>query len=704
MNMSVRNVLLVCLFSSLVCLPLLPAGAPERSLDALVQTLGSAVSGNRARDYTMRLWQHDKWNTLPAWKSTAREAQSIMKERGLDEAEIVETPADGRMQYGTWTNPVGWDVRQATLEVTEPAGLPDEYRLLCNYLDNPTSLNMFSCPTPPGGLETELVLVDSPDPATLGSANARGKIILTSSDPGRLKRYLDRYGIRGILSDTIESNNRDLIDANNWNNTWSDQPGGWLMNASDSKDTFSFSISQKKGNYLRNLIRRGKTVKVRAVIDSRYYTDDTLPYVTGCVRGSGSEGEEVLIVGHMYEWGANDNCTGASSILESVGTLRDLIGAGLLPRPKRSIRVWLGFELYGSMAFTMNNLDRLRTKTIAAVCCDSPAADYDLSTTAFTIAMNFNACPSFTDAVWPEVAGNYYRRYSPHKLWAVTPFKSGLDNFFGEPLIGVPLNAVTMDNGGHLHHNSTDTIDKVDPRTLRDLSTLNAVYLYYMANLGYQDVPFLAGRAFDKAVDVIVEKKREFGSRLAAVHDGVEVGKILAEGTKAIEYYTGLEQKMLASIQKIASADRLPETRVLLSRYVDDIGEFGKRAVLQFQEEVEDKARVQSINIVQYDRNDGAWEKEAALIIPRRTKVGTLTLDGIPVEEWKGVRSAPSWWQADNWAAASYFWCDGIRNLKEIRELVELEAGVPMQDFDLIAYYRFLEKYKMVEFVDGTIR
>jgi hypothetical protein len=698
---SAKKVFLSCFLCSLVCLPLLPVGAPENDLDTLMQTVVSKISGNRARDYTMRLWQHDKWNTLPAWKRTAREAQAIMRERGFDEAEIVDTPADGTTQFGTWTNPVGWDVKKATLEVTEPPGLPDQYRLLCNYLDNPTSLNMFSCPTPSGGIDAELALVDNPDPAALERANARGKIILTSSDPGRLKRYLDKYGIPGILSDTIESNNRDLIDANNWNNTWSDVPGGWLMNAADSKNSFSFSVSQKKGNYLRNLIRQGKTVKVRAVIDSRYYSDDSLPYVTGCVRGSGGEGEEVLIVGHMYEWGANDNCTGSASILESVGTLHELIASGALPRPKRSIRVWLGFEMYGSMAFTMHNLNRLRTKTIASVCCDSPAADYDLSTTAFAIGMNFNACPSFTDAVWPEVAGRYYRRYSPDKLWTTHPFMSGLDNFFGEPSIGVPLNAVTMNNGGHLHHNSTDTIATVDPRTLRDLSTLNAVYLYYMANADFEDVPFFVGLAFEKAANVIAEKKRGFSSRLAAAHDGAEVGKILAEGTRTIEYYTGLEQKMLASIQRIVGADKLPETRTLLSRYVDDVADFGKRITLQFQEEVKNRGKAQSIDIVQYAGTDGSWAKEAALIIPKRTKVGSLTLDGIPVEEWKEVRSAPTFWEARNWAAASYFWCDGTRNLKEIRELVELEAGVPMRNFDLIAYFRFLEKYKMVEFVKG---
>ena len=95
----------------------------------------------------------------------------------------------------------------------------------------------------------------------------------------------------------------DFINAYRWLNGWSDMPGGWLMNDYDSKNQFRFSISHKKGEYLRNLLRQGRKVVVRAKIDSRYYTDDSLPYATGCIKGTGKEGEEVLIVGHLYEWG-----------------------------------------------------------------------------------------------------------------------------------------------------------------------------------------------------------------------------------------------------------------------------------------------------------------------------------------------------------------------------------------------------------------
>ncbi|MFC1694072.1 M28 family peptidase [Candidatus Latescibacterota bacterium] len=662
-------------------------------MNKVLEEVKREISGNRARDYTMRLWQYDKWYTVPMMNKAAKEALTIMKERRFDEAEIVDTPLDGITQHGTWTNPIGWDVKQATLEVIEPLNLPDEYRYLCNYLDNPTSLIGWSCPTPPDGLETELVLLGSANREALNKLDARGKIILISSNTGGMKKYLDEFGVPGLVSDQIEGRNRYFINANNWMNTWSDRPGGWLMNAADSKN--GFSISQKKGNYLRNLLRRGRKVVVRATIDSRYYNDGSFPYVTGCVRGTGNE--EVFIAGHLFEWGANDNSTGCASILEAMGVLNNLITSGRLPRPRRSIRCWLGQEIYGSLAFTVHNLDKLRNNTIAAVCCDTSAENYDFATTAMSVTMSFNACPSFTDGVFTEIAGRYYSRYAPNKLWKTRPFATGIDNFFCEPMIGVPTNAISMNNGGHLHHNSMDTIEKTDPRTLAELSVLNAVYLYYMADAGYPELSVITRLTFDRGISVIMDKAGEMQGRITEANDGISLGKALHDGTKAIEYYTGLQKQALAGIERIVADGEKDKAAKYLSNYIKDTEVIGKIQVKQFTEEVKAKAKENSIKTVKYEKKEGQWEHEAASIIPKRNYVGSLTFDGIPVEELMG---SARWWSARNWSAASYWWADGERNLNDIKELVELEAGRPVRNFDLIKYFKFLEKYDMVEFVE----
>jgi hypothetical protein len=664
-------------------------------MEELVDVLQTEISGERAREYTMRLWQYDKWYTMPMMQKSAAEAEAIMNERGFDEAEVVDTPADGVTQHGTWTNPIGWDVTQATLEIVEPANVPDEYKYLCNFLHNPTSLVGWSCPTPADGVTTELVLLENASSEGLSRIDARGKIVLVSAHPGGMKRHLDANGALGLVSDYIEGHNRDFINANNWMNTWSDNPGGWLMNASDSKNNFGFSISQKKGAYLRNLLRSGQKVVVRAKVDSRYYTDDVFPYTAGGIKGTGDE--DVLIAGHLFEWGANDNSTGCASILEALGTINDLIARGVLPRPKRSIRAWLGQELYGSLAYTAHNLERLRTKTIAAVCCDTAAENYDSATTVMNVMLNFNACPTFTDAVFPAIAGTYFDNYAPQRAWLVKPFSSGKDDFFGEPMIGVPLNAISMNNGGHLHHNSMDTIEKTDPRTLRELSILNAAYLYYMADAGLPEVPLVARLRYDMGVGAILEKTSQMMDRLDAADGGAAIGKSLHDGIRTVEYYAGLQKTAMSTIERLVGDDDKKAVEKQLAPYLKDIDAFTKTQVRRLRDEAKRVADAQSVKIVKFSKEVTDWEREAAKIVPKRMVFGSLTLDGIPVEEWREVRGAARWWSPTNWALTSFWWADGKRNLNEIKELMELEAGREVRNFDLINYFTFLEKYDMVE-------
>jgi len=493
----------------------------------------------------------------------------------------------------------------------------------------------------------------------------------------------------------------DFINAHRWLNGWSDMPGGWLMNDYDSKKQFRFSISHKQGEYLKNLIRQGTTVKVRAKVDSRYYTTGSIPYVTGYVRGSGSEGEEVMIVGHLFEWGANDNSTGCASNIEAVGALNDLIRAGKLPRPKRGIRVCLGHEIWGMMAYTAHNLERLRTKTIASVNVDTPAGDRELSKYHIKVSMNPNSCPSFVDALFPEVVRRYYDRFVPYKLFETYPY-SYSDNLFADPSIGVPSSSISFFNRHvyyDMYHNSMDTIEKVDPRSLHDLSSINAVYLYYLANAGYDEIPLIEQLTFDHGIQVIINKARERLNRIDGIGDGVLFGKELANGQQIIEYYTGLQKQALQSITRIVPEQDRKRAGKDIESYEKKIDGYGELAAKQFHDTARDRAKNASLKIVTYKPPVGDWQIEAKNIIPKRLFPGTITLMDIPHTEWREVTSSPKSWSRNNWATASLWWCDGSRNLNDIKELVELEAGREVRNFDLINYYRFLQERGLVEFV-----
>ena len=235
-------------------------------------------------------------------------------------------PANGKTQGGFWTLPLAWDVRVGTLEILDPQVPPDQ-RMLADYQKVPTSLCMWSGPTPSGAVETELVTM----PATVRDGELKGKLVLSSRNS---KTALIRAGALGLISDYTE--NPDQQDERGWVNSFGDN--GWSF-TQDSTPLVCFSITPRGSKLVRDLLKKGP-VKVRANVDSRYYAG-VYPYVTGVIRGTdGPNAEEVLSLGHLFEQGAHDNATGVGSIVGAAETLNRLIKAGTLPRPDERSVCW----------------------------------------------------------------------------------------------------------------------------------------------------------------------------------------------------------------------------------------------------------------------------------------------------------------------------------------------------------------------------
>jgi hypothetical protein len=261
-----------------------------------------------------------------------------------------------------------------------------------------------------------------------------------------------------------------------------------------------------------------------------------------------------------------------------------------------------------------------------------------------------------------------------------------------------------MENGTGLHHNSRDTFEKVDARSLRDMSIAAALILYYTAEAGCGDIPFMAPLTFDRGATLIIQKKRDMENRLAGADSGEKLGAVLAEGTKAIGFATTLQVQALGSIMRVAEPSRKAEAERALALYVRNTEELGRLMTAQFEAAVREKAASLSIRPVKPVKSVNPRDAEAASLYPKAKRIGTLTLEGIPPEEWRNLTGSPRWWSPRNWAATSYWWCDGNRSLSEIRDLVELEAGTSAAGFDFVGYYRFLEKHGLVEFVTPARR
>jgi hypothetical protein len=584
----------------------------------------------------------------------------MMRRAGLEDVEIGNAPADGVTQAGFWTQPLAWDVRVGTLEIVEPQ-VPANQRVLADYQKTPASLCMWSGPTPPGGVVTEIV-------APTGGADAvnlAGKLVLGQRGS---KAALAKTGALGIVSENTE--NRELADDRGWVNSFGDN--GWSF-TKGSSPLVCFSITPRGSQLVRSLLKKGP-VKVRAHVDSRYYAG-VYPFVTGVIRGTdGAAGEEVLSLGHLFEQGAHDNATGVASIIGAAELVNRLIKEGKLPRPKRTIRILGMGECYGTMYYLQQNPGRVK-RTIAAMCIDSPAGLQNLAGTEHTWILNPHSAKSYVDAFVLRLAAEYYPLVG--RPWRSQEHRSSTDNYLGDPSIGIPT---VMPHGGYgvlAHHNSHDTPATVDPKSLRDLMVMNAAYTYFLAASGPAEKRWMADVALSRGYAQLTAAANRLIDQAMVAENGEALGRVSVQAPERMDYLLGRES------QAVRSAWDLKEGLADLTAFAELEKARVNRAIFDRQ------MALQIHTIVSTMRG----RSEASTIVVRRKRIGTITLDDLPREQREGWPAA-SFWGAP---VSALYWCDGKRNLAEVIRLTELEMGP--QNFDFLGYFRFLEKRGYVEFV-----
>jgi hypothetical protein len=635
--------------------------AAPTAVSRLLQTLREETTPDQAVHDVHTIWETDRWFTFPKFEETAKNVAAIMRRAGLEDVEIANPPADGVTQGGFWTMPLAWDVKAGTLEIVDPQ-VPAGQRVLADYQKVPASLGMWSGPTPPGGVVTEVVLATG----NLANLDLKGKLVLGQRGS---KMDLAKAGALGLISENTE--NRDLADERGWVNSFGDN--GWSF-TKGSAPLVCFSITPRGSQLLRELLKKGP-VKVRANVDSRYYAG-VYPYVTGVIRGTdGPNGEEVLSLGHLFEQGAHDNATGVASIIGAAETLNRLIREGKLPRPKRTIRVLGMGECYGTMYYLEHNQDRVK-RTIAAMCIDSPAGLYSLAGTEHTWIMNPHSAKSYVDALVLRLAEEYYP--SIGRPWHSIEHRSSTDNYLGDPTIGIPT---VMPRGGYgvlAHHNSGDTPATLDPRSLRDLMVMNAAYTYFLASAGPAEKRWMAEVALTRGYNQVAAATEKILDQAAAAENADRLGRLLYQGGERVDYSLDRES------QAVRSAWDLKEG-------LADLAAFAKMQKARLERAVRDRGTVLGLGSIQPvapPRNP-----EAEKIVVRRKRMGTITLDDLPREQREGYPAASFW----GVPVSALYWCDGKRNLAEVIRLTQLEMGA--QQFDFVGYFKFLEKRGYVEFV-----
>jgi len=660
-----------------------PAVTPApTALGQLIQTIRSELKSEQAMNLMRQVYSTDRWFTFPKFQETAEYLKQSMKGIGLEDVELSGAPADGSTQSGFWTMPLAWDARSARLEIVDPP-VPRDIATLADYQRIPASLGMWSGPTPPEGVTAEIVNLNDADASKIAQLDLKGKLVLMGQNPAGFKWALVKARAIGAINAFTE--NPSLQDGRQWINAWGDQGWGFTKG---STPLLSFSITPREGALLRKLLAERGVVRVKATVDSRYYSG-TYPYVTALIRGSGSE--EVLTLGHSFEQGAQDNATGVAAMLESLASINRLILSGKLPRPKRSIRLLIMGELYGSMYYIETHPDRMR-RTVAALCMDTPAASYDLAGTEYTFYMNPHAAKSYTDAFILRVAQEYFSQV--HRPWHEHESMSGTDTYLSEPMINVPTVWAYSGSGVETHHNSEDTPDRVDPRSLRDVTTVNAAYLYYLANASESEAMWLAELSQTRGYQQILQSAAQFLEHAATASGTQDLGRLLQDAVDHLTYSVGRESQAVLSVLRLVTESHQNDAAVSLAPMIEGLRRFGEEQTGRVRRAIDRRARELGLQApVQPIAVPDPLEEKAARIVVKRKRFGTLPLDDLPIDQREGYPSG-AW---ESIPITALYWCDGHRSLAEVIHLTRMELGPT--DFDFIGYFRFLRKHGYVDFL-----
>ncbi len=670
------------LLSGAACLR---AADGDSRLRELVRAIQAEVKPDAAMTYVRGIHATDRWFTFPKFQETAAYLNRAMTAAGLSNVEILSAPADGVTRYGFQTMPLAWDARRGRLEIVAPA-VPEDQRVLADYESAPASLGMWSGPTPPGGIIAEVVEMTTDSPAEAARLDMKGKLVLTRPNllglTSSLKWMLVKGGALGAINTFTE--NPDLRDGRHWVNFWGDS--GWAFTKA-STPLVCFSITPRQADLLHGLLARHGAVRLKALAETRYYSG-SLPYVTGVLRGTTAR-EEVLELGHTSEHGANDNATGVAAMLEAIGALNRMVAAGKLPRPRRSIRILAMAELYPTMHYLASHRERVRG-TVASICLDAAAGPYGLIGTEYTFRANPDVARSFTDALIERVAEAYFPFLAPPRPFHIEKYGTGSDEFLPDPLIGIPTIRAISRTGVHTHHNSEDTLERVDPRSLRDLAVVTAAFLYTVANAGEAETPWFAEMAASRGYGQIARVAGGFVDAIFAADGGLPLGRLERDGRERIDYTVGRESQAVRSAVRLAPEERREAAAKHVATVIESLHRFGRAQEHRLRSAVAERARNLGVQVETPEPERDPKTAEAARMVIARKGFGTLSLDDLPVEQWEGYPYA-------NWALApvtALYWCDGRRTLAEVIRLTRME--VDAGGFDFAGYFRFLARHGYV--------
>jgi Peptidase family M28 len=689
--------------------------------DDIIIKLIQASSGDRAFDYVSHIALWDREQASEGFARAAEWVAEKAKEFSLDGVAIERFPCDGKIEYFGEVMPAQWKVRKGELWMTSPFLVK-----LTSYDELPMSLAEASTSA---DVEAELVDIGAGTADADYGAGVKGKIVLTTSRPLDVyDRAVIREGAAGIVSSWSVP---DFDYLNRRPGNFPDQVG-WARippNAGGGGGHFAFGISARRAQELRDLMGRGKSLRVRAVVEAELVPGN-LEVVSGIIPGSTYPDEEIVVTAHLchYKPGANDNASGSAAILEMARTLRDLIDKKEIPPPLRTIRFMWVPEYRGTYAWLSAHLND-PVKRIANFNFDMVGEDVAQTNSVLSLTYTSDSNPSFLNAVVESIMDfvNSFNseRYPPQMDLYIgsilgsrnrlsvrmAPYSTGTDHeLFNNLKIGAMSLGAWPDN---FYHSSEDTPDKVDPTQLHRSVVIG---LAGISTLAYADNQHARDIA---RLSLIYGRRRIAASEFSAVQSLLMATRenFSSADRLAGNMITHVYGRERAAVGSAAVFARTAQARAEVERTA---------ALLKSDEAASAKAldevaalRTAELQLVRAPRALTEAEKRAARLFPARIKGMELQNLGYiirilakdPAAQISKIQTmldeTSRLFRAQGegelrlmgFSDAPAFYADGRRSILEIHDAMAAEyAPIPLEALEL--YFRAFERAGVMKIME----
>ena len=334
-----------------------------------------------------------------------------------------------------------------------------------------------SVPTPPGGIEAEIVLFHTyADLLAAPTGSLTGKIAVVTQPMTRTQDGAGYGAINAVRTQgPSEAARRGAVAylhrslATNENRL---PHTGALRYAEGAPKIPAAALSVVDAELLDHMAARGVPIRIRLSLDSHTVPNAPAWNVVGEVVGRERPDEVIVIGGHLDSWdpgtGAIDDGAGVSITTGAAELINDL------PRhPRRTVRmVMFGSEEMGGSgeAYAARHKDEVAKIVLAGESDEGPGPVW---------AVQFPK-GALTDPAMRAMAGVL----APLKVFVdPAPATNSGSDVVGLQLLGVPVIDLHPDATRYfdIHHSSDDTLDKNDPKALDQSVAAWAALIYTAA-------------------------------------------------------------------------------------------------------------------------------------------------------------------------------------------------------------------------------